>query len=54
MGAEEQKFKDDENRFEEVNRFRKGCITQHLKWVDIEEKVIVGGVVIELFEFAVT
>ena len=54
MVAEEQKFKDNESRFEEVNRFREGCITQHLTSVDIEEIVLVGGYIIEFFEFAVS
>ena len=43
---EENVFNGRKNRFEEINRFRIGDITQHLISVDIEEVVWSGGYIV--------
>ena len=43
MSVKEKVFNDRKNRYKEINRFRKGDITQHLTSVDIEEVVRSGG-----------
>ena len=47
MSVEENVFNDRKNRYEEINRFRNGDITQHLTSVDIEEVVRSGGCTLE-------
>ena len=43
-------FNESKNKFEHVNRFRNGHITQHLTSVDIEQIVRIGGVILEFIE----
>ena len=50
MAVEEDVYNETENKYENVNRFRNGDITQHLTSVDIEEVVRVGGVIKEFYE----
>ena len=50
MSVKEQVFNVIKNRWEDMNRFRRGCIRQHLTSIDIEEIVRVGGVIREFFE----
>ena len=38
------------NRYEEINRFRNGDISQHLTIVDIEEIVTSGGYIVDILE----
>ena len=38
------------NRYEQINRFRNGDITQHLTGVDIEEVVRSGGYIVKILE----
>ena len=50
MAIKEDVFNETKNKYECVNRFRNGDITQHLTSVDIEEVVRVGGFIIEFYE----
>ena len=50
MAVKEDVYNDTENKYENVNRFRNGDITQHLTSVDIEEVVRIGGVIKEFYE----
>ena len=50
MAVKEDVYNDTKNKYENVNRFRNGDITQHLTSVDIEEVVRVGGVIKEFYE----
>ena len=50
MSAEENVFNDRKSRYEEINRFRNGDITQHLTGVDIEEVVRCGGYAVKILE----
>ena len=50
MSVKENVFNYRKNRYEEINRFRNGDITQHLTSVDIEEVVRFGGYVVEILE----
>ena len=50
MAVKEDVYNDTENKYENVNRFRNGDITQHLTSVDIEEVVRVGGVIKKFHE----
>ena len=50
MSVKEKVFNDRKNRYEEINRFRNGDITQHLTSVDIEEVVRSGGYIVKILE----
>ena len=50
MSVEENVFNDRKKRYEEINRFRNGDITQHLTSVDIEEVVRSGGYIAKRLE----
>ena len=50
MSFKENVFNDRKNRYEEINRFRNGDITQHLTSVDIEEAVRSGGCIVKILE----
>ena len=50
MSVKENVFNDRKNRYEEINRFRNGDITQQLTSVDIEEVVRSGGHFVEILE----
>ena len=50
MNVKEQVFNAIKNKWEEVNRFRNGCIRQHLTSVDVEEIVRVGGLKIDFLK----
>ena len=50
MAVKEDVYNETKNKYENVNRFRIGYITQHLTSVDIEEVVRVGGVIKEFYE----
>ena len=50
MNVKEKVFNDRRNRYEEINRFRNGDITQHLTSVDIEEVVRSGGYIVKILE----
>ena len=50
MSVKENSFNDRKNRYEEINRFRNGDITQHLTSVEIEEVVRSGGYVVKILE----
>ena len=43
-------FNDRKNRYEEINCFRNGDITQHLTSVDIEVFVRLGGYIVQTLE----
>ena len=50
LPVNEEVFNESKNKFERVNRFRNGHITQHLTSVDIEQIVRIGGVILEFIE----
>ena len=50
MVVKENFFNETKNKYDCANRFRNGDITQHLTSVDIEEVVMVGGLIIEFYE----
>ena len=50
MAVKEDVYNETKNKYENINRFRNGDITQHLTSVDIEEVVRVGGVIKEFYE----
>ena len=50
LPVNEEVFNESKNKFEHVNRFRNGHITQHLTSVDIEQIVRIGGIVLEFIE----
>ena len=50
MAVKEDVYNETKNKYENVNRFRNGDITQHLTSVDIEEVVRVGGVIKKFYE----
>ena len=50
ISFEENVFNDRENRYEEINGFRNGDVSQHLISVDIEEVVRSGGYIVKLVE----
>ena len=50
IAVNEEVFNESKNKFEHVNRFRNGHITQHLTSVDIEQIVRIGGVILEFIE----
>ena len=50
MSVKENVFNDRKHRFEEINRFRNGEITQHLTSVDVEQIVRSGGYIVKVLE----
>ena len=50
MSVRENVFNDRKNRYEEIDRFKNGDITQHLISVDIEEIVRPGGYIVDILE----
>ena len=50
MSVEENVFKDRKNRYEEINGFRNGDVTQHLNSVDIAENVRPGDYIVKILE----
>ena len=50
MSVKEQVFNVCKKRSEELNRFRNGCITQHLTSVDLSGFVRRGAIVLQFFE----
>ena len=50
MNVKENVLNDGKNKYEEINRFRNGNITQYLTSVDIEEVVKTGGYIVEFLE----
>ena len=50
LSVKETVFNENKKRYEEINCFRNGHITQHLTSVDIEELVEVGSVLLERYE----
>ena len=50
MSVQEKVFNDRKNRYEEINRFRNGGITQHLNSVDTEGVVRTGECIVEILE----
>ena len=50
MPVKEKVFNDRKNRYEEINRFRNGDITQHLTSVDTEGEVRTGEYIVEILE----
>ena len=50
MSVEENVFKDRKGRYEEINRFRNGFITQHLTSVDMKDVARAGSHIVDFVE----
>ena len=50
MPVNEEVFNESTNKYEKLNRFRNGDITQYLTSVDIEQVVRIGGIIKEFYE----
>ena len=50
MSVKENVFNDRKYRYEEINRFRNGDITQHLNSVDVEEVGRSGGSIVKILK----